>query len=424
MNLSKQEKEILAGQQGSVLQKVLKTVVLYGEALGAERLADIESGGHFALGISPGVGLRPEMLEELVRAGLHTGRPFTLDPLPPCDEGLLQVQTYEDMVRCHGEYNRQMLALGLRDVLGYTCTPYMDEVGNIPKRGAILAWSESSAVIYVNSVLGARTNRNAVIMDLLSNLAGKTPFTGLLTDEGRRAKWLVEVNTEKLPHPQLLGGAIGKKVLDETPFITGLDRFLGAGLTGTSCDYLKEMGTTCAAIGAVGLYHVENMTPEAVEQGRSLLVPNYKRYTIDDQELADLFESYPVMWEDKREKPRVCLIGCPHLSLRQLYDWTGRIVDGLAAAGRNRVALPVILAAAPQVLDKFMEDGDAHRRLLSAGVSLSATCFESALNESAVDLRAAVTNSNKLRAFTSARLVLDDELLRIIIGENPLGPNL
>jgi predicted aconitase len=79
-------------------------------------------------------------------------------------------------------------------------------------------------------------------MDLLSNIVGKTPLAGLLTDEGRRATWLVEVKTARLPHPQLLGAAIGRKVVEDVPFIVGLDRFLGSGLSKETLDYLQEMG--------------------------------------------------------------------------------------------------------------------------------------------------------------------------------------
>lgn len=97
-----------------------------------------------------------------------------------------------------------------------------------------------------------------------------------MTDEGRRAKWLVEVKTTKVPNAQVLGSAIGMKVVEDVPYITGLDRFLGAGLSPDTCDYLKDMGAASASNGAVGLYHVENITPEAVEEGRNLLVEGYQ----------------------------------------------------------------------------------------------------------------------------------------------------
>ena len=244
IKLTQEERDILRGKQGPTMQKVMVTVVLYGEALGAERLVDIEGEGHFVIPwASPGIAPPLEMLDELVAAGLKTKYPFTLDPKAPLDfENLhlspeqeqLVEQTYRDQAR----YDERMLQLGLRDTDAYTCNPYLPEVGNIPKRGTILAWSESACAVFANSVLGARTNRNGAIMDLLSNIVGKTPLAGLLTDEGRRAAWLVEVRTAELPPPQLLGAAIGLKVLEDVPFIVGLDCLLGSGLSEETLDYL------------------------------------------------------------------------------------------------------------------------------------------------------------------------------------------
>jgi predicted aconitase len=150
------------------------------------------------------------MLEELVSAGLRTKFPFTLDPKPPLDFHNLgltpqQKEEFNTMFRDEARYQEGMSALGLRDRQSYTCSPYLPEAGNIPVRGSVLAWSESSCVVYANSVLAARTNRNAAIVDLFSNLLGSTPLFGLLTDEGRKADWCIEIRTQKLPPPQLLG---------------------------------------------------------------------------------------------------------------------------------------------------------------------------------------------------------------------------
>jgi predicted aconitase len=426
MRLNPDEQRLLDGEQGLTLQKVMRTLVLYGEALGAERFAAIEGGGHFALHhVLPGIGPRPEMLDELVEAGLKAKFPFTLDPHPPLDfENLdllpIQANKFRKMFQGQSHFDACMQQVGRRDPDAYTCTPYLPEVGNIPKRGAILAWSESSAVVFANSVLGARTNRNAVILDLLSNLVGKTPLTGLLTDAGRRASWHVEVNTTALPNPQLLGAAIGKKVVEDVPYITGLDRFLGAGLKDETRDYLKEMGAACAAIGAVGLYHVENITPEAVEGQRYWLESDCQTYVVDNRELQDQLAAYPVMWADPSAKPERCFIGCPHLSLPELYAWTQSIHGALQAHGRHQVAVPTVIAAAPQVLRQFKADAAAYEQLRSTGVMLSATCLEACMDNPYLAAEAVATNSNKLRAFTTARLFLNAELLEIMTyGELP-----
>jgi len=298
MRLTREEKRLLNGDRGPTLEKVMQSLARYGQALGAKQLVDIEGQGHFAIpAVTPGLGPPLEMLDELTAAGLKTKFAFTLDPRSPQDFENLdltpgQRRVFEEMLAEQPFYDRRMRQLGLRDDEAYTCTPYLSEVGNIPQVGTIIAWSESSCVVYANSVLGARTNRNAAVMDLLSNIIGKTPLTGLLTDEGRKADWLINVNTKTLPNPQLLGAAVGRTVLEDVPYITGLDRFLGSELNETNRDYLKEMGAACAAIGAVGLFHVDGLTPEAVHQDRNLLRPDYRSCVVDDVMLNELMASY------------------------------------------------------------------------------------------------------------------------------------
>ena len=120
-----------------------------------------------------------------------------------------------------------------------------------------------------------------------------SPYFGLLTDEGRKASWIVEVKTSKKPEAQLLGSAVGMKVLEDVPYIRGLDRWLGTELDDDTCAYLKDFGAATASNGSVGLYHIENLTPEAVEQGAYLLKENVQTYVIDDAELERVRKSYP-----------------------------------------------------------------------------------------------------------------------------------
>jgi predicted aconitase len=422
IKLTQEEQDILLGSEGPTMQKVMKTVVLYGEALCAERLVDIEGAGHFVIPwASPGIAPALEMLDELVAADLKTKYPFTLDPRAPLDFENLglspeQEQTLEQVYHDQALYDERMLQLGLRDTDAYTCNPYVPEVGNVPKRGTILAWSESACAVFANSVLAARTNRNGAIMDLLSNIVGKTPLAGLLTDQGRRATWLVEVGTETLPHPQWLGAAIGARVVADVPFIVGLDRFLGPGLSEETLDYLQEMGAACATYGAVGLYHVENVTPEAVESGTDLLAADHSKYFIDDQELRDLRAFYPVMGADGEAKPEMCFIGCPHLSLRQLRWWADSITGALQVRGQRQLAVRTVICAAPQVLQKFKADAEAYERLERAGAKLSSACAETLFEHVLGSEDAILTNSAKLQAYSTARFVPDEELVEILVS--------
>jgi predicted aconitase len=421
LRLTEHEQAVLHGSGGPTMQKVMETTVLYGEALQAEQLADIEGPGHFVIPwASPGIAPPIALLEELVDAGLRTKYPFTLDPRPPFDFDNLLVQPEEQsaivaMYRDQTRYDRLLLELGLRDHNAYTCNPYQPEVGNIPGRGTILAWSESACVAYANSVLAARTNRNGAIMDILTNIAGKTPLAGLLTEEGRRADWLVEIATDTLPNPQLLGAAIGSKVVEDVPYITNLDRHLGSGLNPETTDYLHEMGAACAAYGAVGLFHVENITPEAVDYGRDLLQPGFRTFVITEHELQTLRDSFTTLWTHENAKPERCYIGCPHLSLRQLYWWADAVEAALQAAGKTRLAVDTVFCAAPRVLEQFRADEAVHLRMEAAGAKFSAGCSETVFETRLCSGKRILTNSAKLRGYTTARFIADQPLVEVLV---------
>jgi hypothetical protein len=421
IKLSQEELDLLHGSQGPTMQKVMKTVVLYGEALEAGRLADIEGPGHFVIPwSSPGIAPPIELLEELANAGLKTKFPFTLDPKPPFDFENLYVRpeeaaAIEAMYRNQARYDELMIQLGLRDQDAYTCNPYQPDVGNIPERDTILAWSESACAVYANSVLGARTNRNGAIVDILTNIVGKTPLAGLLTDEGRKATWLVEIMTDNLPNPQLLGAAIGMKVFEDIPYIVNLDRYLNPELDAETTDFLQEMGTACATYGAVGLFHVENITPEAADFGKDLLDPGFQTYVIDEHELQKLLDSFPLLWTDENARPERCYIGCPHLSLRQLYWWADAIHAALKIHTKNRLEIDTILCAAPKVLEKFKEDESVYFQLNEAGVKFSPACSETIFETRLCTGRPILTNSTKLRAYTTARFLPDEVLVEVLV---------
>lgn len=153
----------------------------------------------------------------------------------------------------------------------YTCACYLPQAGNVPRRGDILSWAESSAVVYANSVLGARYNRNSGIIELMGSIAGFVPEFGLLTDDSRRADWVVDVRTSKLPDAQLLGLAVVMKVQEKVLYVRGIDKWLGTRLDDAACAYLKDFGAACASNGLVGLYHIENLTLEAQDAGYDMM---------------------------------------------------------------------------------------------------------------------------------------------------------
>jgi predicted aconitase len=276
-------------------------------------------------------------------------------------------------------------------------------------------------VIYANSVLGARCNRNSGIIELFGSILGKVPKFDLLTDEGRRATWVVDVQTAALPPAQLLGSAVGMKVMEEVPYIRGLDAFLGTELNQQVKDYLKDFGAACASNGAVGLYHVSHLTPEAVqlgaeEPGAGILAANVQTYVIDDAELERIKSNYPNIWKKPNAKPEVCFVGCPHLSRQQLSDWEQRFAAELGRQNKKRLAILTILTAAPEVLEDFRtEEPEAYTRLLEYGVRLTSICPLMYMNNPLCAKKPIITNSNKLRTYTTARYFNDDEIVRTCV---------
>ena len=418
MKLSKEQEAILNGSKGEVMAKVMETMIRYGELFGADRMVPITSEyNHLVTSFGlKALGPVYDLMEKLIDAGCVSSQKFTADPRP-LDKNVPS-SFIQNIVFNHFMYSKQdfyedqLEKLGLLERDAFTCTCYMDEVGNAPKPGDILSWSESSAVVYANSVLGARCNRNSGIIDLMGSVVGYVPYFGLLTDEGRRADWIIEIKTTKKPEAQLLGSAVGMKVMEDVPYIVGLDNWLGE-LDEDARTYLKDFGAATASNGAVGLYHVEGITPEAVQQKKALLKENPNVYVIDDAELKRVYDSYPVIWKNKDSKPKLCFMWCPHMSLNQLVNWTEKVERGLKEAGHEKVVIPTVFTAAPAVLKKFEETPYA-ARLKKTGVILSYICPLMYMNNPLSTSMPVITSSNKLRTYTSARYYTDEEILEQI----------
>ena len=422
MHLTDEQQALLNGEKGEVMAKIVKTLVMYGDTFGAERMVPVTSKyGHTVISFGLKI-MKPvyEIYDQIIAAGLPVTQKFTADPRPmgaeiPCS--LLEKLVFKKFMYTEQDnFEEQLRKLGIVDDDGYTCTCYMDQVGNKPEKGEVLSWAESSAVVYANSVLGARCNRNSGIIEVMGSIAGFVPEFGLLTDEGRKASWIVEVKCQRKPEAQLLGSAIGMKVIEDVPYVKGLDKWLGTELNEETCAYLKDFGAATASNGAVGLYHIENLTPEAKEQGEALIREDARVYVIDDAELERVKANYPVIWKNPDAKPELCFVGCPHLSLRQLQDWTKSLEQGLRETGLDKVTIPTVFTAAPAVVKEFEKSVDACK-LKSYGVVLSSICPLMYMNNPLCKKKAVITCSNKLRTYTSARYYTEAEILSIITGK-------
>ena len=416
MLLTQEQQAILDGSKGETMARVMKTLVMYGEAFGADKMVPVTS-KYNHLVTSFGLKMMGpvfDLMQQLIDAGALSSQKFSVDPRPldkNVPANFLQNFIFKNfMYSKQADYEKQLTDLGLLDEDAFTCACYLDQVGNKPQKGEILSWAESSAVVYANSVLGARCNRNSGIMDIMGSIAGCVPHFGLLTDEGRKATWLVKVECKNKPEAQLLGSAIGMKVMEDVPYITGMETWLGAELNDENCAYLKDFGAATASNGAVGLYHIENLTPEAKELGTSLLTPDAQVYVIDDAELERVKNNYPVIWKNPEAKPKLCFIGCPHMSMQQLIQWTENVEAGLKAAGNSKVQIPTVFTTAPAVMKEFMNTEYAPR-LKATGVILSYICPLMYMNNPLAGKMPVITCSNKLRTYTTARFYTEEEIL-------------
>jgi predicted aconitase len=423
MKLTKEQSDILGGSKGELYAKALETIVRYGDMFEAPRLVKVthkETHLVTSFGISI---MKPlfKTMDELVEANIQTEGKFTVDPRPidyknvkcnPLEKLVFSKIIYGDQKR----YEDQLAKVGLKNENAFTCTSYLPEVGNTPKKGDILSWAESSAVVFANSVLGARCNRNSGMLDLFGGIVGFVPDYGFITDEGRKAKWKVIIKTTSKPEAQILGSAIGMKVMEDVPYVLGLDKFIGSELNDDAIAYLKDFGAATASNGAVGLYHIDNLTPEAKELGKELIRDDAKEYVIDDAELERVYNSYPVMWKDKDKKGQLCFIGCPHLTFKQLNDWTDKITQGLKENNRKKIAVRTVLTTAPDVKEKFVKT-PKYQELLKTGCTLSSICPLMYTNNPLTHKRRIMTNSNKLRTYSMSRYYKDEEILSVITGK-------
>ena len=416
MFLTDEQQAILNGSKGETMAKVWKTLVMYGEAFSADKMVPVTSQYNHLVTSFGLKMMKPvfDLMQQLIDAGAISGQQFSVDPRPVdknVPANFLQNLIFNKIMYASQEsYEKQLNQLGLMNQDAFTCACYLDQMGNKPQKGEVLSWAESSAVVYANSVLGARCNRNSGIMDIMGSIAGYVPNFGLLTDEGRKATWVVKVNCTKKPEAQLLGSAIGMKVMEDVPYVVGMNQWLGTELSDENCAYLKDFGAATASNGAVGLYHIADLTPEAKELGNALIAEGAREYVIDDAELERVKQSYPVMWKNPDGKPKLCFVGCPHLSMQQLIDWTVAVEKGLQESGNKKVLVPTVFTTAPAVKAEF-EKTEYAARLKATGVILSYICPLMYMNNPLCKSMNVMTCSNKLRTYTTSRYYTEEEIL-------------
>ncbi|UCC63912.1 MAG: aconitase X catalytic domain-containing protein [Anaerolineae bacterium] len=330
MRLTSQERAMLAGSQGPGVQKAIEIIVALGKIYGAEDLVPVSSvqvsGVSYKNLGQAGLAFLRQWAEE----GARVRVPTTLNPAGMDLDDWQQHGIPEIFARQQQAVIAAFAAMGVTTTC--TCTPYY--IGHEPGFGEHLAWAESSAVSYANSVLGARTNREGGPSALAAAIAGRTARYGLHLDAKRKANWIVDVRCplESAADYGALGYAVGQKVRQGIPLFRNLAEpllaleqdfslpvYQSTALPDAAVDRLKALGAAMAASGAVALYHVEGITPEAM-QGE-VVAPGAETLAIKSLDEAYAALNGPVDSID------FVGIGCPHASPEEIRQ-IAETVDG------------------------------------------------------------------------------------------------
>jgi predicted aconitase len=332
LQLSSEEQAMLSGSLGLGVQKAIEIVVALGRIYGARRLVEI--GSVQVAGVSyrnlGEAGL--EFLSQWADQGARVRVPTTLNPAG------MDLRAWRELGFSQDFADRQLAVIEAFERFGAratcTCTPYL--VGNVPRLGEHVAWAESSAVSYANSVLGARTNREGGPSALAAAIAARTAAYGLHLDENRRATLRADVRcpVRTISDFGALGYLVGKVTQNRVPYFVGLEEAQPAAL--------KALGAAMAASGAVALYHVAGVTPEADQPG--LLVPDHETLVVND-----LRPAYAALNAEARQIDLVWF-GCPHAGLEE-------IAEVVRLLGGRRVRAALWITAAREVRERAEVQG-------------------------------------------------------------------
>ncbi|MDR1405225.1 MAG: aconitase X catalytic domain-containing protein [Candidatus Methanoplasma sp.] len=299
MHLTREEEEILAGEKGESRRKAMELVVALGKIYGADGLVDITSAhlsGASYKTIGDG-GLK--YLDDMAKGGAAVSVPSTLNPI-----GMDRKRWKEMHITPHFA-EKQLEIIDLYGKMGVrttcSCTPYLGD--NIPSAGDHVAWAESSALSFVNSYIGAKTNREGGPGALASAILGKTANYGLHIDGNRKPTVIIDAETDgSVFSYSMLGQAAGMAIGSGIPYFRGIH---------PTVDDAKTMSAAMAASGAVALYHVEDVTPEAGNFDISGLEMIY----IGEKELENAYSRL-----NTAEDVQLIALGCPHLSHKEMRD--------------------------------------------------------------------------------------------------------
>jgi predicted aconitase len=298
MYLTKNEEKLLEGEEGYAVKKSMEILVALGNIYGAEKL--IEVGSVQVAGVSyhnlGDAGL--EFLNELAKDG-KVKVLTTLNPAGMDLENWRKLGINEEFARKQNLVIDAFSKMGI--IVSCTCTPYL--IGNLPRYGEHIAWSESSAVTFANSVIGAKTNREGGPSALAAAFVGKTPYYGLHLDKNRIPDVHVQVaaNLSKFSDWGALGYCIGKSCQNKIPYITGIKE--------ASIDELKSFCASIVTFGSKPLFYISDITPVLKKVN-----PPQEKLTVDDKDIKKAYDAI----NDETEIIDFVCIGCPHASIKEI----------------------------------------------------------------------------------------------------------
>ena len=307
MYLTKREEAVLAGEEGAVLERSMRLLARLGDIYGAEKMIPV--GSVQVAGVSyksvgdPGLEFLRDQADLDAKVRVLT----FLNPAGMDLEDWEKIGFPKDFAEKQLEVMDAFRRMGI--VITATCTPYL--AGNLPRFREHIAWSESSAVSFSNSVIGARTNREGGPSALAAALCGVTPDYGLHREENRKPSVVIDVETDLEWNADYgaLGWYVGKQVKNKIPYFQGLGQHCNT-------DHLKALGAAMAASGAVALWHGENITPEA----HLMDTDGLETITVGRKEMEEAYEKL-----SPAEEPDIVILGCPHASLREIGEVATRV---------------------------------------------------------------------------------------------------
>jgi predicted aconitase len=308
--LNREEEKMFQGEYGTAVEKSMEILVALGEIYGAEKMVEIESAQISGVSYKTIGDAGLEYLEDLAGKGARVTVPSTLNPAG------VDLERWKELGFSSEFSYKQLRIVEAYQKMGVittcTCTPYL--ASNLPILGSHIAWSESSAVCYANSVIGARTNREGGPGALSAAICGRTSLYGYHLESGRKASLVVEVKTSlRGVDYGALGYLVGCEVGGGVPFFQLENK--------PNPNDLKNLGAALASSGAVALYHIQDVTPEYHLAMRGLEVGDVELMTVETSDIKNTREKL----SSSSNKPDLVCLGCPHASL----DEVGRVASFL-----------------------------------------------------------------------------------------------